>query len=74
MTARMAPRLLIVDDEPSILTAMASYFRSQGYEVDSAGEREEAEAGHVDRAARRLGVPRSSLYKKIKKYGLPTSR
>jgi DNA-binding NtrC family response regulator len=34
----------------------------------------EAEAGHVDRAARRLGVPRSSLYKKIKKYGLPTSR
>jgi DNA-binding NtrC family response regulator len=34
----------------------------------------EAEAGHVDRAARRLGVPRSSLYKKIKKYGLNTSR
>jgi DNA-binding NtrC family response regulator len=34
----------------------------------------EAESGHVDRAARRLGVPRSSLYKKIKKYGLPTSR
>jgi DNA-binding NtrC family response regulator len=34
----------------------------------------EADSGHVDRAARRLGVPRSSLYKKIKKYGLPTSR
>ncbi len=28
------------------------------------------EAGGVDRAAQRLGIPRSTLYKKIKKYGL----
>jgi DNA-binding NtrC family response regulator len=30
------------------------------------------EGGHVDRAARRLGVPRSSLYQKIRKYGIKT--
>ena len=34
----------------------------------------EAEGGKVGAAARRLGVPRSSLYQKIKAYGLPTSR
>jgi len=31
------------------------------------------EKGHVDQAARRLGVPRSSLYQKIKKYGIRES-
>jgi len=40
----MAKRLLIVDDEQSILVGMKSYFRSRGYEVDCATEREEAEA------------------------------
>jgi DNA-binding NtrC family response regulator len=29
-----------------------------------------AEGGHVERAARRLGLPRSSLYHKLKRYGL----
>jgi DNA-binding NtrC family response regulator len=29
-----------------------------------------AEGGRVERAARRLGVPRSSLYQKIRKYGI----
>jgi DNA-binding NtrC family response regulator len=29
-----------------------------------------SEGGHVGRAARRLGIPRSSLYEKVKKYGL----
>ena len=54
----MAPRLLIVDDEPSILTAMASYVRTQGYEVDCAGEREEAEAliANVEYAAILLDI------------------
>jgi transcriptional regulator with PAS, ATPase and Fis domain len=32
------------------------------------------EGGHVDRAAKRLGIPRSSLYQKIKKHGLRPSR
>ncbi len=32
------------------------------------------ERGQVDQAARRLGIPRSSLYQKIKKYGIPLSR
>jgi DNA-binding NtrC family response regulator len=32
-----------------------------------------AEGGHVARAAQRLGVPRSSLYKKLKKLGCDTS-
>lgn len=30
----------------------------------------QAEQGHVERAAQRLGVPRSSLYQKIRKYGI----
>jgi transcriptional regulator of acetoin/glycerol metabolism len=30
----------------------------------------QAEGGHVERAAQRLGVPRSSLYQKIRKYGI----
>jgi DNA-binding NtrC family response regulator len=32
------------------------------------------EKGHVERAARRLGVPRSSLYQKLKKHGIRASR
>jgi DNA-binding response OmpR family regulator len=44
-TPRAEPlRVLLVDDETSILFAMASYFRSKGYLVDAAREREEAEA------------------------------
>ena len=31
----------------------------------------QTEGGHVGRAARRLGVPRSSLYQKIRKFGIP---
>jgi DNA-binding NtrC family response regulator len=34
----------------------------------------EEEGGRVDRAAQRLGVPRSSLYQKIKRHGLALSR
>ncbi len=30
----------------------------------------QAEGGHVERAAQRLGVPRSSLYQKLKRFGL----
>ncbi|MGH8501399.1 MAG: sigma-54-dependent transcriptional regulator [Gammaproteobacteria bacterium] len=33
-----------------------------------------AEQGHVDRAAARLGIPRSSLYQKIKRYGIAASK
>jgi DNA-binding NtrC family response regulator len=32
------------------------------------------EGGHVDRAAKRLDVPRSTLYQKLKTYGLESSR
>ena len=32
------------------------------------------EMGHVERAATRLGIPRSSLYEKIKRYGIPMTR
>ena len=32
------------------------------------------EKGRVERAATRLGIPRSSLYQKIKKYNLTTSK
>jgi CheY-like chemotaxis protein len=36
--------LLVVDDETHIARAMAQYFRTLGYSVDVAREREEAEA------------------------------
>jgi DNA-binding NtrC family response regulator len=32
------------------------------------------EGGHVERAARRLGVPRSSLYERIKRLGIAHRR
>jgi DNA-binding NtrC family response regulator len=32
------------------------------------------EGGHVEVAAKRLGIPRSTLYQKIKKYGIDVSR
>lgn len=32
------------------------------------------EGGHVDRAAKRLDIPRSTLYQKLKTYGLESSR
>ena len=34
----------------------------------------QAEGGSVERAARRLAVPRSSLYQKIRKHGIPISK
>lgn len=40
----MHPRLLVVDDEESILFAMREYFTTMGYEVDCARELEEAQA------------------------------
>lgn len=40
----MKPRLLVVDDEESILSAIRDYFEPRGYEVDCARELEEAEA------------------------------
>jgi DNA-binding NtrC family response regulator len=33
-----------------------------------------AEGGHVDAAAKRLGIPRSSLYQKIKRFGIEAPR
>jgi CheY-like chemotaxis protein len=40
----MPDRLLIVDDEESIVFAMKRYFQSRGFEVDCAHELEEAQA------------------------------
>jgi DNA-binding response OmpR family regulator len=37
-------RLLIVDDEAAIRFALSEYFRGNGWSVDSAAEKEEAEA------------------------------
>jgi len=46
MTALAEPslRLLLVDDEPDILFALADFFSGLGYQVDCAAGREEAEA------------------------------
>lgn len=40
----MKPRLLVVDDEEPILSAIREYFQPRGYDVDCARELEEAEA------------------------------
>jgi DNA-binding response OmpR family regulator len=37
-------KLLVVDDEESILVGIQRYFQSDGYDVDCAREKEEAEA------------------------------
>ena len=34
----------------------------------------DAESGHVERAATRLGIPRSSLYQKIKRYSIAAGK
>jgi len=39
-----SPRILVVDDEATILFAMKEYFSDGGFAVDCASEREEAEA------------------------------
>ena len=40
----MNPKLLIVEDEAAILSALASFFSCLGFEVDTAGEQAAAEA------------------------------
>lgn len=40
----MKCRLLVVDDEEAILFALRRYFTSRGFQVDTASEREQAEA------------------------------
>ncbi|MDH5674083.1 MAG: response regulator [Myxococcales bacterium] len=46
----MKPRVLLVDDEASVLTILKSYLSRQGYEVHTASELEEAQAllAHID--------------------------
>ncbi|MGH9457741.1 MAG: response regulator [Thermoanaerobaculia bacterium] len=42
--AETAPRMLVIDDEPTIRFAIQNYFARQGFSVDCAQELEEAEA------------------------------
>jgi DNA-binding response OmpR family regulator len=39
----MSERILVLDDEPAILAAMGTFLRQQGYVVDCAKDRQEAE-------------------------------
>ena len=39
----MSERILVLDDEPAIVAAMGTYLRRQGYIVDCAKDRREAE-------------------------------
>ena len=66
----MAARILIVDDEPSILATMAPLLRGRGYEVST------ATTGHaaldaVDRAAAAARHPRSRAAGSRRHRGLP---
>ncbi|HEU4521564.1 MAG TPA: response regulator [Thermoanaerobaculia bacterium] len=40
----MKPRILIIEDEPTLLFAIQDYLDQQGYDVDGAAELEEASA------------------------------
>jgi transcriptional regulator of acetoin/glycerol metabolism len=42
----------------------------QASEIQEISRALQAAGGRVERAAQRLGVPRSSLYQKIRKYGI----
>lgn len=44
MAGGQGRRVLVVDDEETIVRATSKYFAAHGYVVDSANEREEAEA------------------------------
>jgi DNA-binding NtrC family response regulator len=49
-------------------------FTMKAVEIQEIVRALQAEGGRVERAARRLGIPRSSLYQKIKKYGIPVPK
>jgi DNA-binding NtrC family response regulator len=55
------PAILIVDDEPIVQQSLAEWFRSDGYEVDSAGNAKEAlrkvAEGHYDIALVDIKMP-----------------
>jgi DNA-binding response OmpR family regulator len=44
MASNIRPRILLVEDETAVLTALKKFFTREGYDVDSARELEEAEA------------------------------
>jgi two-component system KDP operon response regulator KdpE len=57
----VAPRILVVDDEPQIRRALATNLRARGYAVDTAASGEDAlelaAANHPDLAIVDLGLP-----------------
>ena len=61
-----APRRQVEGVEPT-----AGEFTMKAVEMQEIVRALQAEGGRVERAANRLGIPRSSLYQKIKKYGIP---
>jgi DNA-binding NtrC family response regulator len=56
-----------VADAPAFETSEASL---QALQLQQIARVLREEGGHVERAAHRLGIPRSTLYQKIRKYGL----
>lgn len=78
---------VLLTDGPTIDVDALSLPRGRQADVPPAGETTlksseiqeivralEAEGGRVERAAQRLGIPRSSLYQKIRKYGISISK
>jgi DNA-binding NtrC family response regulator len=74
-------RALLLTDTPEIQPEVLRFDHAGATEADSSSlatvEREhilrilESEGGHVERAAARLGIARSSLYQKLRDYGIP---
>ena len=76
---------VLLTDGPSIDAAALGLRQHQAVPVPQDGDQTlkaveiqeivralQAEGGHVNKAAQRLGVPRSSLYQKIRKHGIST--
>jgi DNA-binding NtrC family response regulator len=66
-------RQTIAFEPPPASGAPASGGTLKASEIQEIVRALQAEGGHVERAAQRLGIPRSSLYQKIRKYGIALS-
>ena len=70
----LEPRDLLFDTAPSGAWSQDTHLTLRELEASYIERVLQEEQGRVAEAAQRLGVPRSSLYEKIKRYGIPVSK